>query len=217
MSFTDKLVVVSSKVKSPVLPWVFMLLGTVFIGLGIGAMIFSGLGVSPLDAFFASFSERFGLTTGSILIIFSLIFVAIAWVLGTKPGVGTIVSFIGIGLFVDLAIFVLSSLVPTLNIVFSAALWGFSFSVFALGVVLLFSSGLGASPYDQIVLAVSSRFKMSLGRSRIMFDFSAIVLAFLILGLAASSFIHVGTIIILLAVPLVLNKAVPVCKKMLDR
>jgi hypothetical protein len=50
-----------------------------------------------------------------------------------------------------------------------------------------------------------------------MFDFSAIVLAFLILGLAASSFIHVGTIIILLAVPLVLNKAVPVCKKMLDR
>lgn len=215
MIFTNKLVNVCSKVNSSVLAWIFMLLGTALIGLGIGSMIFSGFGVSPLDAFFASFSERFGLTTGSILIIFSLIFVIVAWILGTKPGVGTIVSFVGIGIFVDLAIFSLSEFFPSLGFTTSIALWAASFPFFALGVVLLFSSGLGASPYDQIVLAVASRFSMSLGKSRIMFDFACIVLAFLILGLAASSFVHVGTVIILLAIPVFLNKGVPFCKNLL--
>jgi len=191
------------------IPWIFMILGTIFAGFGIGGMIFAGVGASPLDAFFASFASRFGFTPGVVLIVFSFIFVAIAWILGTKPGIGTVFSFIGIGVFLDLALLFWTLLAVPSAFIISFTVWIFSFLIFALGVVLLLSSTLGASPYDQIVKSVSSRFSISLGRSRLFFDFSFVVLAFLILGFSALSFVNIGTVLILLSMPLILNKWIP--------
>lgn len=189
--------------------WVAMVSGTILTGIGIGLMLVAGLGVSPLDAFFAGLAGRTGFTVGIVLMAISVVFVVVAWVLGARSGIGTIVSFIGIGIFVDLTMFAVSSIhVSDWTLVFRTAWWLGGFGIFTLGVLGLFTSGLGASPYDQVVKAISLRFNISLGRSRLFFDAAAVVFALLLGGA-----LGVGTVIMLLLVPILLNKGVPIAHK----
>lgn len=200
--------------RSPYLSWrawTAMILGTILTGIGIGLMLIAGLGVSPLDAFFAGLAGKTGFTVGVVLMAISVVFVVIAWVLGAKSGIGTIVSFLGIGIFVDITMALFSGLhVSDWGLLFRSLWWLGGFGIFAVGVLGLFSSGLGASPYDQIVKAISVKFHISLGRSRLFFDAAAVIVA-LFLGGA----LGVGTVIMLLFIPLVLNKGVPIVHKVI--
>lgn len=196
--------------------WVFLLFGTFCVGAGISGMIISESGASPFDAFLASLSLRSGFTIGSIMIVFSLVFVTVAWILGTKPGVGTVVSFLGIGFVVDFGLRFIPLFASFDNLLLGFLMWVVSFIVFAFGVVLLFSSGLGASPYDQIVMASANRLSVSIGKSRLFLDSAFVVSAFLVVGLPVFAFVNIGTILILVLTPIALNKGVPVFEKFIQ-
>lgn len=194
--------------KSPWLmwqAWLSLAIGVSFVGVGIGMMVEAGWGVSPLDAFFSGAANQSGITMGIILVVLSIVMVLVAWVFGIKPAIGTLVSAFGIGLFVDLIRIALQPLMEAQpNVSVLILLWAAGLAIFCVGVLALFASELGASPYDQLTKAMSKVMKTTLGVSRIILDTTALLLAFILGGSWG-----IGTLLLLLVVPVVLNKALP--------
>ena len=82
--------------------WAALFIGVVLVGVGLGMMIDGGFGVAPPDALFTALSRVSGLTVGTILLLVSILMVLMSWALGLKPAIGTLISFVGIAVVVDL-------------------------------------------------------------------------------------------------------------------
>lgn len=189
--------------------WTAMIAGTATCGAGIAIMLDANLGVSPVDAVFAGTAQTANITVGTALMALSVVFVAVGWLLGARPSVGTAVSFIGIGVAVDVTAWALGAAgvdVTDAGWATRVGVWAAGFAVFAVGVLGLNVSRLGASPYDQLVRGISLRARWSLARARIAVDVAALIAA-----LALGGSIGIGTALVLLGVPIVfalaLNRA----------
>ena len=193
--------------------WAALLVGTAFVGIGLGCMIDADFGVAPLDALFTGISRQSGLSVGVVLFCISVLMVLMSWALGLKPAIGTLVSFIGISLIVDLTRAVGdASGVDDWTLGARIAWWILGLLLFCSGVIGLFSSDLGASPYDQLVRSVAYRTGRSLGFARLVIDAMGLVAAILLGG--SWGF---GTLVILFAVPIVLNRLLPLVKPRIHR
>lgn len=193
--------------------WAALIIGTAFVGIGLGCMIDADFGVAPMDALFTALSRTSGLTVGVILFSASILMVLMSWALGLRPAIGTLISFVGIALLVDLTRGLGAILaVPDWPLGARVAWWILGLLLFSAGVLGLFSSDLGASPYDQLVRSISYRTGRSLGVSRIIVD-SMALLAAIVLGGSWG----IGTVVILLAVPFVLNRLLPLVKPHVHR
>ncbi len=192
--------------------WLALVLGAVSLGTGLAWMLAAGWGVAPLDAFIAGTSELTGLTVGTVIIAVSLFFLVGSWFLGSRPGWGTLIAFVGVGAVVDLwnlVVFDLLGWDPALWVIAPRiGLWTVGFALFALGVVATLASDLGANPYDQIVKAAHERFGISLWMSRLAFDGVILVFAFLLGGAWGA-----GTIAILVLMPVAMGSATPVVRR----
>lgn len=193
--------------------WASLLIGTLLVGIGLGFMIDAGYGVSPLDAFFTGLSLHSGLSVGVILFAFSLLMVLLSWALGLKPTIGTLVTFVGIALLVDLTRLAGAAIgVPDWPTSLRVAWWILGLLLFCGGVLGVFSCDLGASPYDQLARAIAFRTGRSLGFGRIILDGIALLSAIVLGGSWG-----VGTVVILLVVPIVLNVVLPHVKPRIHR
>ena len=188
--------------------WLALTLGAFSLGTGLAWMLAAEWGVAPLDAFIAGTSELTGLTVGTVIILISLFFVAAAWLLQSRPGIGTPIAFVGVGVVVDvwnIVIFDVGSLSPgDWSIAARVATWVVGFALFASGVVATLASDLGANPYDQIVRVVHEKFGISLALSRLAFDGVILVGAFLIGGAWGA-----GTVAILILMPIAMGWLTP--------
>ncbi len=81
--------------------WIALVLGAVSLGTGLAWMLAAGWGVAPLDAFIAGTSALTGFTVGTVIIGVSLVFLVGSWILGSRPGWGTLIAFVGVGAVVD--------------------------------------------------------------------------------------------------------------------
>ncbi len=188
--------------------WTALLLGAFALGTGLAWMLAAGWGVAPLDAFIAGSSEITGLTVGTLIIVMSVLFLIGSWLLGSPPGLGTPVAFIGVGAVVDmwnLLVFDLIGWAPAgWSVGLRIAVWILGFILFAGGVVATLASDLGANPYDQIVRAVHERFGISLWLSRLLFD-AVILIAAFVLGGAWGA----GTVALLILMPVAMGSLTP--------
>lgn len=189
--------------------WAALLVGVVLVGIGLGFMIDADFGVAPADALFTALSRVSGLTVGTILVLASVLMVLMSWALGLRPAVGTLISFVGIAVVVDLTR-VLTGALGAAEWLLGAriALWCAGLLCFCAGVMGIFSSDLGASPYDQVVRSIAYRTGISLGASRLVVDAIALIGAILLGGSWG-----VGTVVILIVVPIALNLALPHVKR----
>lgn len=196
--------------------WLALVLGAVILGTGLSWMLAADWGVAPLDAFIAGASELTGLTIGTVIILISLFFVAAAWLLGSRLGVGTPIAFVGVGVVVDLwtigIVDVLGWEPDSWPVATRIAVWVVGFALFAGGVVATLASDLGANPYDQIVRVVHEKFHISLALSRLAFDGVILVAAFLIGGAWGA-----GTVAILVLMPLAMGSLTPVFRRWVHR
>ena len=188
--------------------WIALVVGALSLGTGLAWMLSAAWGVSPLDAFIAGSAEITGLTIGTTIVLLSLVFVVASWALGTRPGIGTPIVFVGVGVVVDvwnIVIFDALTWTPAdWSVMARVALWVVGFVLFAGGIVATLASDLGANPYDQIVLVVHERFGIPLALSRLIFDAVILFAAFLIGGAWG-----VGTVAILILMPLALGWLTP--------
>lgn len=189
--------------------WAALLIGVVLVGVGLGMMIDADFGVAHADALFTALSRTSGLTVGTILVLASILMVLMSWALGLKPAIGTLISFVGIAVVVDLTRLLLAAVdAPDWALAARIVLWVFGLLFFCAGVMGIFSSDLGASPYDQVVRSIAFRTGRSLGFARLAVDAIALLGAIVLGGSWG-----IGTVIILVVVPVALNRVLPHVKR----
>ncbi len=197
----------------PRVAWPTLIVGIVLVGVGLGLMIDADFGVAPVDAFFTAVSRTTGLSVGVVLALMSVLMVLLAWALGVRPALGTLISFLGIALVVDLtraAAMVWGA--PEWPWTLRVLWWIAGLVVFCAGVASIFAANRGVSPYDLLTQTVSLRTGVSLGVARLMVD--AVVL---IGAIALGGSWGVGTVVILIAVPVTLNVVLPKLSARLQR
>jgi len=185
--------------------WPTLLIAIVLVGVGLGMMIDANFGVAPVDAFFTAVSRSSGLSVGVVLAMLSVLMVLMAWALGARPALGTLVSFLGIGLFVDITRYASAGIgVPEWSLIALIAWWTMGLLIFCVGVAGIFSADRGVSPYDLVTRAVSERTGRSLGIARLIVD-AIVLMGAIVLGGSWGA----GTVVILVAVPVTLNVLLP--------
>jgi uncharacterized membrane protein YczE len=131
-----------------------LLLGIALLGIGIAMMLQARLGVSPYDVLHQGLAKRTGLSFGTVVIGFGLV-ILLLWIpLRQRPGIGTVVNTLTVGLVIDLALHVLPE--PDLLAAGSVLLLG-GVVVTALGMGLYIGAGLGPGPRDGLMTGIAAK------------------------------------------------------------
>lgn len=159
--------------------------GLLVCGLGIALIVAGDIGLAPWDVMHDGISERTGMPIGTAIIVvgFALLFV---WIpLRVRPGIGTILNAIEIGLAVDLLLPLLPEpdhWLPRL------ALMATGVVTFGAGTGLYIGAGLGPGPRDGLMTGLAARTGYSLRLVR-----TVIEIAVLLAGWALGGTPGIGT------------------------
>ena len=156
----------------------------------------SELGVPPWDVFHQGISKHTGLGLGTVLIIVAF-FVLLLWIpLRLRPGLGTLLNAIEIGLVENIA----QDLIPhSDNLVIRIAYLVTGLCIIAAGSGLYIGAEFGSGPRDGLMLGLSTRFGISVRGARTFVEITV-----MIVGIFLGGHIGVGTFVFALGIgPLV--------------
>ncbi len=129
-------------------------IGLLVCGLGIALIVAGDIGLAPWDVMHDGISELTGMPIGTAIIVvgFALLLV---WIpLRVRPGIGTILNAIEIGLAVDL---LLPHLPEPDNVALRTALMAAGVVTFGAGSGLYIGAGLGPGPRDGLMTGLAAR------------------------------------------------------------
>ena len=131
-----------------------LLLGLVMFGAGIALKLRSGLGLSPWDAFHQGVAIHLPLSIGVVTILVSGL-VLLAWIpLRQRPGVGTLLNAVSVGLTIDITLRLVGDAGST--VLRWAYLLG-SVGLMGLGSGLYIGARLGPGPRDGVMTGLAAR------------------------------------------------------------
>ena len=156
-----------------------LMIGLFIYGLGIACMVDAHIGIAPWDVLAQGISVRSGVSYGIASIVVSIL-VLLTWIpLKVKPGVGSILNAICIGLFTDL----------WLPFVPKQTEFGYGILLFAVGMVvvafatgLYISSNLGMGPRDGLIMGSVRKFNRPVWQIRTAYESLVLVLGWLLGG-----------------------------------
>lgn len=173
-----------------------LIAGLLLYGFTMALMVQSGLGLDPWDVFHEGLTRHVALTFGQVVIVVGAI-VLLLWIpLRQRPGIGTVLNVLLIGLAADAGIALVA--VPD-------ELWA-RLALLVVGVVgnglagaLYIGARLGAGPRDGLWVALAARTGLSVRRVRTGIELTVLVTGFLLGGT-----VGLGTVLYALAIgPLV--------------
>lgn len=159
------------------------------LGFAIALTVRADLGLSPWDVLHQGLSERAGLPLGTVVILVGLVLL-LTWIpLRQRPGIGTFLNVVLIGLAVDLSLLALPES-TSLAVRWTELLAG----TFLAGpaIALYLSCELGPGPRDGIMTALAAR-----GRS-VRAVRTAMEVTVLVVGYALGGTVGVGTVLLAL-------------------
>ncbi len=171
-------------------------LGLWTFGLGAALMVRAHLGLDPWNVFHQGLSDLTGLSIG-VISIFSGVVVMLLWVpLRLKPGLGTLLNILMIGLSLD----AFMAVIPDLNG------WPLRIGALMLGVVLTglgsaayIGAGMGTGPRDGLMMGLNQKFGWSIRVSRLLVEIIVLASGWMLGGV-----VGVGTVAFALCIgPLV--------------
>jgi uncharacterized membrane protein YczE len=170
--------------------------GLAVFGLGISLIITAHLGLAPWDVFHQGLSNHTGIGIGWWIEIVGIIILILSWAfLGQRPGLGTIINAIEIGLVVAL---IGDHLPHTDRLVPRVACVRAGIVAIGIGSGLYIGSGLGAGPRDGLMMGLAQR-RVSVRVARTVIEASALAI-----GLVLGGSIGFGTVAFTLGIgPLV--------------
>ncbi len=131
-----------------------LLLGIPVLGFGIAMTLQARLGVSPYDVLHQGLAEKTGLSFGTVVIVVGLV-ILLAWIpLRQRPGIGTVINTLTVGLVIDLALRVLPE--PDVLVARIPLLLG-GIAITALGMGLYIGAGLGPGPRDGLMTGIAAK------------------------------------------------------------
>jgi uncharacterized membrane protein YczE len=131
-----------------------LLFGLVLCGLGIASMVAGDLGLGPWDVLHQGISTRTGIPIGTVNIIVGLGVLTLWLPLRERPGLGTILNAIVIGVVIDLALLVLATpeaLAGRLAMTLAGPV------LFGVGSGFYIGAGLGPGPRDGVMTGLARR------------------------------------------------------------
>ncbi len=165
--------------------------GLVLFGMGIALMVRADLGLAPWDVLHQGVSERTDIAIGSVTILIGAV-VLLLWIpIRERPGLGTVLNVVVIGLVVDATLAVVDA---------PEALWQriaflvLGIFVFGPGSGLYIGAGLGPGPRDGLMTGLARR-----GRS-VRVVRTGIELTALAVGAALGGSVGIGTVVFAVAV-----------------
>lgn len=156
-----------------------LLFGLFIYGLGIALMVRAGLGIAPWDVFAQGIQVQTGLSFGISTVVVSVL-VLIAWIpLKVKPGIGSILNAILIGIFADVWL-------PWLPVFDEYWLKMVSFLVgmviVAIATGLYISARLGSGPRDGLMIGTQRATGWPFWLVRTMYEGSVLTIGWLMGG-----------------------------------
>ena len=132
----------------------FLCFGLALFGLGEGLLIVSAIGASPWSVLAQGIYLNVGFSVGLITILISIV-VLILWIpLNQKPGIGTILNALIIGLMIDVCI----NFVPTPeNLISQLFLAIIAVLTVGLGGGIYLVANLGAGPRDGLMIGLQKK------------------------------------------------------------
>ena len=174
--------------------------GLACFGLGISMFVTARLGLAPWDVFHQGISRHTGIALGWVIEITGFLLLLLWIPLRQRPGVGTILNALEIGLVVNLIGNHLPStdrLVPRLAYVVGAV------AVIALGSGLYIGAGLGTGPRDGLMVGLAARgYSVRITRTIL----EAVVMAS---GIALGGRIGVGTLAFMFGIGPLVHVLIP--------
>ena len=140
--------------KPKIITFFFLCFGLTLFGVGEGLLLVSAAGASPWSVFAQGIHLSIGLSVGAVTIIISIL-VLLLWVpLSQKPGMGTILNALIIGIMIDICI----KFVPTpedfISQIFLAVA---AVLVVGLGGGIYLVANLGAGPRDGLMIGLQKK------------------------------------------------------------
>jgi uncharacterized membrane protein YczE len=131
-----------------------LLVGIPVLGFGIALTLQARLGVSPYDVLHQGIAAKTGLSVGTVVILVGLA-ILLLWIpLRQRPGLGTVVNTLTVGLVIDLAVHV----VPEPDLLAARILLLVAGIVITgLGMGLYIGAGLGPGPRDGLMTGVAAK------------------------------------------------------------
>ena len=170
-----------------------LLVGPVIISVGFVMNIQANVGQGPWQAFHVGISLRTPLTVGIAGQVVSLATLAMAWKLGVRPGIGTVLNIVLGGIITDVLIY--NNMIPEMHEPVSGYIMMLAGSVvMGMGTALYVKAQIGAGPRDSLMVALSRRLHRDVGPVRVAMDGLAVLFGWLM-----GAPIGLGTIVFVLA------------------
>ena len=173
--------------------------GLFCFGAGIACFVHSNLGVPPWDVLHQGISEKADIKMGTVIIIVGVVLL-LAWIpLRMKPGIGTIMNAIQIGLVEN----VMEDLLPNSDLIVARVAYLIAGMLFiAFGSGLYIGAELGSGPRDGLMLGLNKRFGISIRLAR-----TTVEIAVLVVGLFLGGSIGLGTFVFAFGIGPLVQKA----------
>jgi len=171
---------------------VILVVGLFFFAVSVVLGLQSNLGASSWTVLHDGLSQHTPLTIGQATELTGLLMLVISWLAGIRPGIGTVLNMILVGVFTDM---ILGS-----GLIDKAGPYPLRIAMLVGAIVVIgiasgmyISSGLGAGPRDSFMLALTEITGLSVHINRWMIEFVVVVI-----GIILGGSFGVGTIIMAL-------------------
>jgi len=171
------------------------ILGLTLFGIGIALIVDSELGNGPWDVFHQGVADRLDVGIGIVIIATGALLMLLWIPLRVRPGIGTVLNTVQIGLVVDIVLPLLPDverIVPRIGYLTAGIV------LMAVATALYIGSGLGPGPRDGLMTGLAARgWKIRTART-------VIEVAVMVIGFALGGTVGIGTAVFALAIgPLV--------------
>ena len=174
--------------------------GLAFFGFGIALFLRANLGLAPWDIFHKGLSKKLDISIGLVIVGVGLLLLLLWIPLRQRPGVGTILNAIEIGLVVNLTKPLIGE--PD-QLIIRALMVIAGVLVIGLGSALYIGAGLGSGPRDGLMLGLSKR-SIAGRQISIRVARTVVEITVMIAGLFLGGSIGIGTLIFMFGIgPLV--------------
>ena len=165
----------------------FLCFGLTLFGLGEGLLIVSASGASPWSVLAQGLYLNFGFSVGTITIFISFIVLLLWFPLNPKPGIGTILNALIIGLMIDVCIRYVQA--PE-NYIYQILLGAFAVLTVGIGGGIYLVANLGAGPRDGLMIGLQKKTNLPIALVR-----AALEITVMSIGWYLGGTVGVGTLL----------------------
>lgn len=183
--------------------FVFVLIGHLILGLGVGLFMHSSLGVDPNSVFITGVGKQIGLNYGLTSMILNSIILFIIFIVDRRyVNVASLLGIFSIGFTAEFVMMVLRMIVPNpggslpiqiLLLVFGGLFMG-------IGIVVYIDQKLGIAAFDAISEIIANKTNKEYGTIRVIMDSTALIIGYFIGGA-----VGIGTVYLALTTGPIVN------------